>query len=181
MTRLGVPERAFVSSFPLSNQGSGKHRGPKRLDHMTESDREISGKDFLADVRAGLDDVGLMRKYEVTRRQLLGVLKKLADVGILDTLEKAALEINSQCFTFDVRSGLTDEQLRIKYALSELELEAVLGRLIFQGSLTLADGGRKQPLRFPAPHAQPSLEQAQSAGANSLAGNGSSKETEGQS
>jgi hypothetical protein len=121
---------------------------------MNGTDREISGKDFLADIRAGLDDVSLMRKYEVSRRQLMGVLKKLVDVGILDVLEKTALEIHSPTFVLDVRSGMTDDQLMMKYRLSEPELEAVWDRLIAQGSLTKVDSDRRRSVRLPAPSGQ---------------------------
>jgi hypothetical protein len=106
---------------------------------MLDDPREISGKEFLADVRAGLGDIGLMRKYEVTRRQFKALLKQLADAGALDPLERLTLEINSKEFVSDVRSGTANAQLMERYRLSQEELEAVRDNLGARGPLTQED------------------------------------------
>ncbi len=43
--------------------------------------RKISAKEFLADVRAGLTDLGLMDKYDLSIPAIQGLFKKLVESG----------------------------------------------------------------------------------------------------
>jgi hypothetical protein len=107
--------------------------------------REISGKEFLADVKTGIDDVGLMRKYEITRRQLKGLLRQLAEAGALDPMERLTLEISSKDFISDFRSGISDAQLMERYHLSPEELDAVCARLKTMGALSQEEWENRIP------------------------------------
>ena len=49
--------------------------------------REIDGKQFLADVRSGLDDDILMGKYDVSARQLQALFRELIAAGAYTPLE----------------------------------------------------------------------------------------------
>jgi hypothetical protein len=49
--------------------------------------RKISAKEFLADVRAGLTDVGLMDKYDLSAPTIHTLFKKLADSGLMSHTE----------------------------------------------------------------------------------------------
>jgi hypothetical protein len=45
--------------------------------------KRINAKDVLRDMRAGLDDIGLMQKYGLSAKQLTALYKKLEDAGLL--------------------------------------------------------------------------------------------------
>jgi hypothetical protein len=52
--------------------------------------REINAKDFMSDVKAGLDDVGLMNKYRLSPKGLDSTFRKLLTVGLISRFELAA-------------------------------------------------------------------------------------------
>ncbi len=53
----------------------------------TKPAREIDGRQFLADVRSGLDDDILMGKYNVSARQLQALFRELIAAGAFTPLE----------------------------------------------------------------------------------------------
>ena len=74
---LSAERQAQASSTNQSEKESEKHlqRGllmPKRL---------INTKKILADIKAGMNDAGLMEKYRLTEKGLQSVFKKLVDAG----------------------------------------------------------------------------------------------------
>ena len=89
--------------------------------------REINAKDFMSDVQAGLDDVGLMKKYKLTPKGLDSTFRKLLTVGLLSRLELAERR-SGQEETVDlsgVHSALAEQdgvrrlqKKRIKYLYS---------------------------------------------------------------
>jgi hypothetical protein len=133
--------------FPYQCPESRLSHNRKHDCPMHEVIREISGKDLLADVRAGLDDVALMRKYEITRRQLKALLKKLADAGVLDSIDILTLERDIRNLAADVRAGMPDQALMEKYWLSASELEAVCSKLVSKGALTQEELVRRTSLK----------------------------------
>jgi len=52
--------------------------------------REINAKDFMSDVQAGMDDVGLMTKYRLTPKGLDSTFRKLLTVGLISRFELEA-------------------------------------------------------------------------------------------
>lgn len=46
--------------------------------------RKIAIADFVADVRSGLSEIGLMEKYQLSADQLQAVLQQLVEAGKLD-------------------------------------------------------------------------------------------------
>ena len=52
--------------------------------------REINAKDFMSDVKAGMDDAGLMEKYRLTTKGLDSAFRKLLTVGLISRFEIAA-------------------------------------------------------------------------------------------
>jgi ankyrin repeat protein len=97
--------------------------------------REISGRDLVRDIRAGSDDFGLMRKYQLTKRQLKALLKQLASAGAVSFLEKLTLDLSVKSLATDIRSGLDQQDLIEKYALTEEHLHGVCHKLMFMGLL----------------------------------------------
>lgn len=106
---------------------------------MTGTAREISGRELLRDVRAGLDDFGLMRKYELTKRQLKSLLKQLADAGAVSFIEKLTLDLSVKALTTDIRSGLEPRDLSEKYAVTDEQLRGVCNRLVAMGLLETSE------------------------------------------
>jgi len=49
--------------------------------------REIMAKDFMRDIQAGLDDLGLMRKYRLTPKGLDSTFRKLLTVGLISRFD----------------------------------------------------------------------------------------------
>jgi hypothetical protein len=45
--------------------------------------RQLNAKEFAGDVRAGLDDIGLMNKYELSPSQLKKAFEKLLNAGLI--------------------------------------------------------------------------------------------------
>ena len=76
---LSAERQAQASSTNQSEKESEKHlqRGlllPKRL---------INAKKILADIKAGMNDAGLMEKYRLTEKGVQSVFKKLVHAGEL--------------------------------------------------------------------------------------------------
>lgn len=54
---------------------------------MSAQKRKIKAKPFVRDVRLGLGEEDLTRKYGLSRVQLYGVFQKLVNAGALDAME----------------------------------------------------------------------------------------------
>ncbi len=52
--------------------------------------REINAKDFMSDVKAGVDDIGLMKKYRLSPKGLDSTFRKLLGVGLISRFELVA-------------------------------------------------------------------------------------------
>ncbi len=61
---------------------------------MAKETRQISAKAILADIKAGMDDTALMKKYQLSDKGLQSIFKKLVDAGVLkqEELEKRKRE-----------------------------------------------------------------------------------------
>jgi len=49
--------------------------------------RKIRGKEFVRDLRNGMDDGQFMEKYDLSAEQLRKLFRKLVDSGIIDEME----------------------------------------------------------------------------------------------
>jgi hypothetical protein len=61
-----------------------------RKEYGSVKKREINAKNFMRDVKAGRDDVGLMKKYRLTPRGLDSTFRKLLTLGLISRFELAA-------------------------------------------------------------------------------------------
>ena len=75
---------------------------------------KISAKSVLDDIRAGLDDDGFKRKYNLSERQLQRLFRKMIAEGFVTPLELA----ERLCVT---ESQVTEAIDQIKKAASELD------------------------------------------------------------
>jgi hypothetical protein len=54
---------------------------------MSEQRRKIKANLFVRDLRLGMGEEELARKYGLSREQLYGVFRKLVDAGAMDAME----------------------------------------------------------------------------------------------
>ena len=116
------------------------------------SPREIKGRDILADVKAGVDDAGLMSKYRLSAQALLKVLTKLVWDGFLpaselalrkplikSVLQKRQRRIVAKDMLRDLRAGMSDAALMEKYKLSSRGLQSLFERLVDSNAISHAE------------------------------------------
>ncbi len=89
--------------------------------------------EFVSDVRAGIADADLSEKYGMYGRTL--VLHKIAARDYLDQLEERSGEgssrkISAKQLLGDLRSGLDNDELMLKYELSPRQLQKAFRQII---------------------------------------------------
>jgi uncharacterized protein (DUF433 family) len=75
---------------------------------------KISVKQVLDDIRSGIDDEELMKKYNLTNRQLQRLFRKMIAEGFMSPMELA----NRLCVT---KSQVTEAIDQMKRAIDELD------------------------------------------------------------
>lgn len=118
-------------------------------------DREISAREALADIKSGMDEAALMKKYKLSPAGLKNLLKELSDLGLLDTDEKGKpgppkKTIKVKEFLKDFRSGMADPALMVKYDLSRDGLYLVYRRLMDLKAMRADELFGDSELRSPA-------------------------------
>jgi len=71
----------------------------------------IEAKEALEDIRAGMNDIALMKKYILSAKGLQSLFRKLGQAGIIKHL-------NAYDVLADLRSGISSEDLMKKYQLT---------------------------------------------------------------
>lgn len=88
----------------------------------------ISAKEAVKDIRAGMNDIALMKKYGLSAKGLKSLLKKLGQAGIIKHLN--AYEVMT-----DLKSGISSNDLMKKYGLTEEGLQNLFQELDRAGLL----------------------------------------------
>jgi hypothetical protein len=95
-------------------------------------------QEFIADVRAGLSDDTLKRKYSLSGQKFL-----IAKASAKDYLAKVKREsakptrtIDGKQFLTDLESGLDDDALMMRYNLTQRQLQRLFRQLISAGLVT---------------------------------------------
>ena len=95
--------------------------------------RFVDAKQALVDIRSGMDDAALMRKYRMSPAHLEKLFGKLESLNMLKRL-------NARMLLKDIRAGLNDTNLMLKYNLSEAALQNAFIEIIKSGlSIQLED------------------------------------------
>ncbi len=99
------------------------------------ADREIKAREAFSDIRSGMNEATLMKKYKLSQAGLKNLLKELSELGLLETdeagkLKPARKKIKVKGFIRDFRSGTPDTELMAKHGLSREGLYMVYQRLI---------------------------------------------------
>ncbi len=89
---------------------------------------KVSANEVLRDIRKGMDDVALMKKYRLSSKGLQSLFKKLGQAGIIRHL-------NAQAVVADLRAGISGDGLMKKYRLTPQGLQNLFQELDRAGLL----------------------------------------------
>lgn len=106
--------------------------------------REIKARDIVRDIRAGVDDPGLMHKYRLSPKGLQNLLDELAYLGYINESEHrevtpAKRRISAQELATDIRAGMPVAALREKFGLSRKGLRKAQKKLVETGFLQMQE------------------------------------------
>jgi hypothetical protein len=105
---------------------------------MKMSPKTIIPREFVKDVLAGMSDAVLQKKYRVSEHDFYTYKATVLDfIAKKHSQEsKRRIQINAGQFLADLRSGLDDEALMIKYGLLPRQLQSVFRKMIKAGLIT---------------------------------------------
>ncbi len=89
---------------------------------------KINAKEALEDIRAGMDDISLMKKYKLSAKGLQSLFKKLGHAGIIK-------HVNASKVLADLRSGISRDDLMKKYSLTQHGMQNLFQELDRAGIL----------------------------------------------
>ncbi|HTY24537.1 MAG TPA: hypothetical protein VMC85_15475 [Desulfomonilaceae bacterium] len=105
---------------------------------MKNRQSNARAREFVADVRAGLNDAVLQSKYGLSRKKFY--LYKATALDLIASEHairfRRQIEINAKQLLVDIRSGMDDEALMIKYRLLPRHLQSAFRQLIEAGLIT---------------------------------------------
>jgi len=89
---------------------------------------KIKAKEALADIRAGMDDISLMKKYKLSAKGLQSLFTKLGQAGIIK-------HVNASEVLADLRSGINSDDLMKKHSLTPRGMQNLFQELDRAGIL----------------------------------------------
>jgi hypothetical protein len=103
--------------------------------------REVSVKQVLKDIGAGLGDQALREKYKLSQKGLEDLYKQLADSGFIEQARNGLTvcrkrKIQTRLLVDDIRSGLNRRQLLAKHMVSSKHLSSLIEELLAIGAVT---------------------------------------------
>jgi uncharacterized protein (DUF433 family) len=109
---------------------------------MTKLTKKIASGEILADIRTGMPDSELMKKYRLSATGLQDLLKQMERQGLVSI-------ISARDFLRDIRMGMGDVDLMVKYELSAKSLGTVFEQMESAGisidlEKSLAAGSRNK-------------------------------------
>jgi hypothetical protein len=110
--------------------------------------REIKAGEVLDDIRIGISDTDLMRKYKISALGLNNLFKQLTVSGLLDR-SRPRRKINTNNLISDIRRGLDEADLMENYHLCLAEFQN-LAKTLLESKLISADDLRDLPLFYEA-------------------------------
>lgn len=113
--------------------------------------REISAKEVLKDIRAGLNDARIMEKYGLSSKGLASLYQKMARAGLLEKPVQSQSsplirKINAAKIAMEISSGMSDDELMKKYDLSPAGLRQVFDGLHSAGVVLPRGFGGRGPV-----------------------------------
>ncbi|MFH1118167.1 MAG: hypothetical protein V1792_29950 [Pseudomonadota bacterium] len=98
-------------------------------------ERDVAARAVLEDIKAGLDNGTLRRKYRLSPEGLQKVFDDLVAAGLLELVENryivpAVRRLSAKSIVNDIRSGMKSAELLEKYALSPPQLKTSFDVLV---------------------------------------------------
>ncbi len=94
LLKNGLLERADIQGIkPRLDSAASYHKESRKISGQSPkrkaagAKRRVKPAEFLSDVRAGLDDLGLMHKYGISAHEVLKVMSKLIWSGLMSPTE----------------------------------------------------------------------------------------------
>jgi hypothetical protein len=103
---------------------------------------KIDAKEVLDDIRAGLDNFSLMKKYKLTVKGLDSLYSKLLRVGALKRSEvdpTFKVEVRAKEVLQDIRSGISRAEFVDKHRLSEKGIQSLFTKMINSGIVSQSE------------------------------------------
>lgn len=94
---------------------------------------KIDAGEALRDIRAGINDVILMKKYHLSAKGLDSLYSKLIKAGALKSSDVGPhfkMEVPAREVVADIKAGMTGADLAKKYRLSSRGLESLFRKLV---------------------------------------------------
>ena len=103
---------------------------------------KISPKDIVQDIRSGMDEEAICKKYNLSPKGLQTVYDKLIEAGLVGKeIKTRPRKLNLLAVLADIRSGMNSSDLRKKYALTDETLKQVVKKLLAaEGTRSAAEG-----------------------------------------
>ena len=119
--------------------------------------RKVSQKDIIRDIRSGMDEAAIRKKYNLSLKGLQSLYDKLIEAGLLGKeIKTQPRKLNLLAVLADIRGGMNRSDLRKKYALTDETLRQVVKKLLAaEGKRTAEDGPEtliEEPDEFLATH-----------------------------
>lgn len=103
--------------------------------------REVSAREALLDIQAGMDEDSLMKKYKLSRRGIHSLYRELTRLGLMEPDQQPGeaqpkVRIKIKDIVKDIRAGMTDPDLMRKYSLTPEGLQSILIKLLDLKAIT---------------------------------------------
>ncbi len=98
-------------------------------------DSDVTARKVLDDIRAGLDNDALKRKYRLSSESMQRIFDDLVAVGVLELIDNqyvipAVRRLSARNIVNDIRSGMNNTELMEKYMLTPLQLKTTFDILL---------------------------------------------------
>ena len=100
---------------------------------------DTKARQFVADVRAKISDEALQEKYGFSRKKFYFYKASALDIIAKEDAQrkhKRSIKISAKEFLIDIRSGMDEEALMIRYGLEPRQLQSAFRQIINAGLAT---------------------------------------------
>ncbi len=105
---------------------------------MTDVEKRMLANEFVQDIKGGMSDEALQRKYVISRNKFYLYKATALDILAKEKTQnsKGKIRISATQFLDDIRSGMDDDALMIKYNLIPRNLQTAFRKVIEKGLIT---------------------------------------------
>lgn len=115
---------------------------------------KIDAVQALRDIREGLNDIDLMKKYNLSLKGLYSLYSKLIAAGALSSSDVGPhfkLELRAKDVVADIRAGMSQAELAKKYRLSPKGLASMFRKLVRSRAVSKSEIERLSATREASP------------------------------